>query len=285
MFDGRNINKIFFFQRGITIGFVTFLKIIKKLFKIKMVFDFDDAIFHLNFSRERVNEVIRISDIVIAGSHYLHEYAMENNIKTFLVPTTVDTQVKYKYDKPIKNFDNKIVIGWIGSLTNMKYLQLLVEPLCNLAKKYPIELLIIGPKEKRFLPNFKSLRIDYIVWNNKTEINDLLKIDIGVMPLFDSNVEKGKCAFKAIQYMALGIPVVCSNIGENKYLIEEGANGFLASSAKEWQKKIELLINDIDLRKKIASKGKKTIQDRYSLEKNSAELLQIIEQNLFKGIA
>lgn len=277
----RKKNNILFFQRGLNIGTVNLALFLRFIYKFKIVFDFDDAIFHVNFMTKRVDKFIKSCNMVVVGSHYLLNYAEKLNKNSYLIPTSLDLQHKYASKKEQSHFGGRpIRIGWIGSFYNVKYLNLLVEPLKNLVKKYPLELIIIGPDKKFDIPFDKAIKINHIVWNAKTEISDLLKIDIGVMPLFDSKFERGKCAFKAIQYMALGIPTVASSIGENNYLIKNWDNGFLAGNSKEWQERIEEIILNLDLRNKFSLNAKKRIMDNYSLNKNSLKLLNIINKKL-----
>ncbi len=280
-------NNYLFLQRGLNVGTVSLVLFSRFFYKFKVIFDLDDAIFYLDFLKGRVDKMLKFCDIVVVGSHYLQEYAIKLNKNVYLIPTSLDLAGRYSKQKLFDDFDDKLVkIGWIGSYYNLKYLNVLVESLNNLAKKYSLEIIIIGPKQKPKLEFSNLIKINYIIWNDKTEIDDLLKIDIGVMPLFDSNVERGKCAFKAIQYMALGIPTVASSVGENNYLIQDGQNGFLASNSKEWEEKIEKLILDANLRNKFSIEAKKRIIDNYSLDKNALKLLEIIENNLsFKRVS
>jgi len=101
----------------------------------------------------------------------------------------------------------------------------------------------------------------------ESEIEDLHSIDIGLMPLPDTEWTRGKCAFKAIQYMASGIPVVASPVGITPDLIQHGVNGLLASSSDDWFRELERLICDPELRGRIAVAGRKTVEQSYSLEK------------------
>jgi glycosyltransferase involved in cell wall biosynthesis len=82
---------------------------------------------------------------------------------------------------------------------------------------------------------------------------------IGLMPLADTDIEKGKCGFKAIQYLSLGIPAVVSPVGANLEVVDNGVNGFVADSENEWMSAIEKLINDAELRKKMGEAGRKKL--------------------------
>jgi len=105
----------------------------------------------------------------------------------------------------------------------------------------------------------------YKKWNLNTEIEDLLRINIGIMPLAHSAIELGKCAFKAIQYNSLGIPAVVSSVGANKELITQNKNGFLAESSDDWYNYLEQLIIDSNLGRRMGIVAKEQIITHYSV--------------------
>ena len=122
---------------------------------------------------------------------------------------------------------------------------------------------------------FKSLR--FVPWSKETEIQDLLQFDIGLMPLTDDVWAKGKCGFKALQYMALCIPVLASPVGVNTIIIDDHINGFLCDSTTEWEENIQTLIEDQELRKRMGEKGREKVVQHYSVESNSSNFLSLFE--------
>ena len=76
--------------------------------------------------------------------------------------------------------------------------------------------------------------------------------------------------------MATGVPTICSAVGENKYLIKNGENGFLVNDLNEWVEKIEQLANSDKLRKKLGKAGQKTVEDNYSYEAIIPKLVGIL---------
>jgi len=250
----------------------------------KLVFDFDDAIW-LNDTSEgnrnlkwlknpaKIGTIIEICDLVIAGNNYLKEYANIFNQNTLLIPTTIDTNYhKLKYNKK----DSKaICIGWTGSMTTIKHFEQAIPFLVKLKDKYKdaISFKIIVDMQY----NVVELNLKSTLWNINTEIEELNKIDIGIMPLPNDLWSKGKCGFKGIQYMALEIPTVMSPVGVNTDIIEDGINGFLADTESEWIEKLSLLIESEGLRKKIGVEGKNTIEQKYSLNSQKQILLEALD--------
>ena len=141
----------------------------------------------------------------------------------------------------------------------------------ELEKKYNFTFLVISDKA----PSFKLASLQFLCWNKQTEIEDLNKIDIGIMPLYDSEWEKGKCGFKGLQYMSLGIPTVMSTVGVNKEIISQNKNGFLVTNEEEWKTTLALLIESQELRSTIGKAGKQTILNRFSVKANTAKYLDL----------
>jgi glycosyltransferase involved in cell wall biosynthesis len=115
-------------------------------------------------------------------------------------------------------------------------------------------------------------------WRLESEVEDLFAFDIGVMPLRDDARTRGKCAFKAIQYMALGIPAVASPVGANVELIQHQVNGLLPCNVDEWVDYLSLLICNGQLRQRLGTAGRETIIDRYSLQAMLPELVNLLQQ-------
>jgi len=270
IFDISKTDKedLFYIQKS-TSFFLILPFIYMKLLKRKVIYDFDDAIFF--YCPKRCSLIIKNSNLVITGNEYLADYAKRYNKKDKIYNGDIKENWKF-------NEKNKIIIGWIGSKSNLIFLEEIRPLLERLASKYPLELRIIGPKDSRkYLENFKNLKIKVIPWKLKTEWKELSEIDIGIMPLPNIWWTEGKCGLKLLQYMALKIPSIGSSIGVNKEIIQNGKNGFLASNEKDWTNYLEKLIQNPKLREKLGKAGRKTVEKDYSLEKNAKKLAEIIK--------
>lgn len=250
------------------------------ILKIKYIVDYDDAIFH-NYDlsksgliqflfKNKIANVMKYSNCVLAGNNYLAEKAkMSGAKKIVLLPTVIDIS-KYKFGEKKTNL--KIVIGWIGSPTSFKFVQQLKFVFEILIAKFNVEIQIIGAKEDLGLGN--SVR--YISWSEKSEVDSILNFDIGIMPLENTPWELGKCSYKLIQYMGCGIPVVASAVGMNNEVVDDNINGFLVENETEWIEKLTILIENETLRKQFGKNGRKKVEDYYSLENNFKTLLPIL---------
>ncbi|MEW6469923.1 MAG: glycosyltransferase family 4 protein [Bacteroidota bacterium] len=240
--------------------------------RTKLVFDFDDALWLMDISEgnrrfgwlknpDKTRKIIAVSHLVIAGNKYLADYARRYNSNVVMIPTTIDTGYHRKvfFPKP----DDRICIGWTGSLTTIKHFEYAVPFLKALREKYRdhIYFKVIGDAGYRN----SELGIQGVAWNAATEIADLSEIDIGIMPLPDDEWAKGKCGLKALSYMAMEIPAVLSPVGVNAEIISDGENGFLARENREWVEKLSRLIESKELRERLGQKGRRTVEERYSV--------------------
>ena len=103
------------------------------------------------------------------------------------------------------------------------------------------------------------------------------------MPLPDTPWARGKCALKALVYMACGVPAVCSPVGVVSTIITDGRNGFLPSSDAEWGETLERLLGDAALRRRIAAEGRKTVEERYALDAHAPRLLAVLRDLCGEG--
>jgi glycosyltransferase involved in cell wall biosynthesis len=247
--------------------------IVESFLKGKYVVDYDDAIFHLydmnrNFLirflfSNKVKKIMRNSSLVIAGNEYLKKYAQHAGAKNIVCRPTVVSIEKYS------NFNTHIsceepIVGWIGTPLTQKYLEELIPALDRLAMKIKFKLHIIGGNTGEF--EAKNFEIVYIPWSEETEVEELNKVDVGIMPIPNFSFEKGKCGYKLVQYMALGRPVVGSPVGVNTQIIEDGKNGYIANSPGEWEFKLEELLTNKNLQTQMGSNGRDMFLKKFSLE-------------------
>jgi len=229
----------------------------------KIIFDYDDALYVKHESKTR--GMIQYAWKVFAGSHALYDFAKAINPSTILLPSSIPIE-KYSIEAN-QEPHFPIRIGWIGSPSTLNQLEIVVDPLKNmLASGIDFELLIAGSKNQPIpLSKIEKLHILEIPEYSDDDIPEIVKkMDIGIMPLFDTPAERGKCAMKMLIYMAGELPVVASPVGESFYIVREGQNGFLAETSDEWEAKLSRLIEDADLRKKIGKAGRQIVTERYS---------------------
>lgn len=267
---------VFVHREGFPFFTPFFERVIRRMSK-KMVFDFDDAIF-LKPSKwknwrdvfrdpSRVGEICSMSDTVVVGNQFLAEYALQFNKNVRVIPTV------YK----IKNVPTPLlnatpIIGWIGSWSTTINLSLVSHALSELAKQHDYILRLVGAKNI-FDLHFEGVTTEYFEWQIDKELEYLNSFDIGIMPLFDTPWEKGKCAFKLIQYMSLGKPVVASPVGANNDVVIHGKSGFFASTDEEWITSLGGLIDDIGERRRLGEYGKQIVTRQYSFSNSLSKFI------------
>lgn len=246
MFFLRRYQFIFIQRAASPFGPPIFEWIIRFIYNKKIIYDFDDAIWMPQFKTSafgkwmkgyyKVRYICKWSHRVVTGNKYLFEYASKFSKKAYVIPTVVDTD----NFKPAVNIqlNNPIRIGWTGSHSTLLYLELLEPVLYRLQKKYNIAICVIANQP----PAFTKAIFEFIPWSETTEVEDLSKIDIGIMPLPLDLWTQGKCGFKALQYMALQKPAIASAVGVNNTIIDNGRNGFLCNNFEDWENALSYLI-------------------------------------------
>ena len=246
------------------------------------IFDFDDA-WHLRYKLDRskifkiflenkVDKVIKNASAVHAGNKYLSEFAAKHNKNINIFPTVLDTEV---YKPNSQSEKHNFTVGWIGSPSTAPYLESLVNPLSELGAEGPVSLHVIGGKA----PEILNIEIHEIPWSEATEVENINKFDVGVMPLINDEWAKGKCAFKLLQYMACGLPVVASNVGANSEVINS-ESGFLVDNDQMWLQSLRKLRDNPSLRNQLGSVGRARVEELYSLHSNLPVLEKTIKDLL-----
>jgi len=246
-----------------------------------LLFDLDDAIFTSptgNRSRwaqrrveTRLRHVLASAHVVIAGNRYLCDYARPFAREVVHLPTVLDSS---RYPLKVHDAAEDTVVGWIGHSVNHPYLAALGDVLKRLAGRMRIRLLVVSDRDLT-LP---GVTVENRRWSEATEVADILAMDVGIMPLPDDPWSRGKCGFKAIQYMAAGIPVVCSAVGANLDIVRDGVDGHCVRTDAQWQDALAELCADAALRQRMGSSARERVCSTYSLEQAVPVLIALLQR-------
>jgi glycosyltransferase involved in cell wall biosynthesis len=283
----KRYNFVFIHREIIPLGPPCIEWIMARVFGKKIIYDFDDAIWLPNTSKEnrfiskikwhgKVKQICRWSYRISCGNEFLATFARSYNKSVVVNPSTIDTTYHHAPSEyPSQKDQAPITLGWTGTHSTLHYLKTLEPVFQAIENKFSgrVQLLIIADKPPSLA--VKSLR--FLPWSKHSEINDLLKIDIGIMPLTDDIWAQGKCGFKILQYMSLGIPSIASPVGVNTKIIDQGVNGYLCQSPGEWIQTIESLIESKGLRVKIGQAAREKVISDYSILSNAAVFLSLFE--------
>ena len=272
---------VFIHREAAPIGPPVLEWLIARVLGKKIIYDFDDAIWIANTSEankiaaglkwhQKVGNICRWAHKISCGNAYLRDYARQFNPAAVVNPTTIDTVHLHNRIRD-QRAPGRLVIGWTGTHSTLKYLAQLVPVLAELETRHDFEFRVIS-NQPPALP-LKSLRFQ--PWRKETEIEDLAGLHIGLMPLEDDPWAQGKCAFKALQYMALGIPALVSPVGMNPEVVQSGRNGYVCRSPAEWRQALEALLLDAELRIRLGAAARTTVEQRYSVQANTQNFLRL----------
>ena len=260
-----------------------------KFFKLlgkKIIYDFCDAIFVEDSGNknvftfpfypgktgsELVGEMIQLSDLVIVANRYLAEFAYEYSKKVQIIPMSLCLT---DYRQSPCHARKPVTIGWIGSPYTAKYLSLIQDALGQIVSNYRSDVCIKLVTNGRV--ELPDVHFELVPWASDNELENILSFDIGIVPLPEDPFTLGKSSFKLLQFMACGLPTVCSANGFNKEVIVDAKNGFLAEGTDEWVSKLERLICEPDLRLALGKAARNTIEVKYGLESNARLFCQAI---------
>ncbi len=250
---------------------------------LRILFDLDDAVMYRSSSSSRPHSwsrrlkfkwMVRGSNVVTVGNQFLKDEVLriDSKKKVFIIPTSIDIS-SYPRKKE-RSYQEEVILGWIGTKGNLRYLQML-EPIFQvIADRFPaVKLKVVsnGHFESNYLPTINKS------WRLEDENEDLVSFDIGLMPLHDDLWSRGKCGLKIIQYLSVGLPVICTPVGINSDIIINGENGFWARNPEEWVNRLSMLIQNPELRYQMGQKGIERVEQEYSLSVTSEKFFNVLQ--------
>lgn len=254
----------------------------------RLLFDYDDALFIHKPSRYnplagflrapgKVVELFGLVDCVVAGNDWLRDEALRLGAgRAVTVEVAEDTgRIRLRTPAP----DAPLTIGWLGSTSTVKYLQLIAPVLREIAQRHPqVRFELMGGGE------FSMPGVPWVLseWSLEAELAALARFDIGLMPLPMEDWAKGKSGGKARTYMAAGVVPVCADIGYNRALIRHGETGFLCADDSQWRDTLETLVASADLRRQVALAARAEVEARFAPD-GKARQLQALFASLQAG--
>lgn len=257
-----------------------------RVFKRPLVLDLDDATYvpytsptyggltkALKFFR-KTDDLIRWSRVVICGNQTIAQYVSSKGARTEIIPTVVDTE---KFKPVLARNRSLPVVGWIGTHSTFPFLQSILPALSEVAKTRPFQLKIVGAG--RADVTVPGIEVENLEWALEREVEDFQSLDIGLYPLnADNNWATGKSGFKAIQYMAAGVPYVAAPIGAAAQIGEENVTHFFANTPEDWIDKLKLLLEDPASRQKMGDAGRRHALKCYDLQSQADKLASVLRE-------
>jgi glycosyltransferase involved in cell wall biosynthesis len=257
---------------------------------VPLFYDFDDPIwlwqpslangvFNLASAPWKVGAICRLATAVTVGNEYLASYARRYSKNVHVVRTSIDSDHYPQYPDP--GASRPFTLVWTGSHSTLsRHLETIRAPLEHLATRRPVVLRVICDAQPA---PFERVALEFVPWCAATEAADLAPGHVGLMPLPDNPETRGKCGCKALQYMAIGRPVVVSPIGINSEIVRDGVNGLWATTPIDWETQIERLANDAALRTRLGVAGRQTVLDGFTARASAAAFATVVHTTLARA--
>lgn len=273
----RNHDAVLIYREAALIGPAVIERLINKL-NVPIIYQLDDPLYvpyrsqfnsYLSYLKffGKIKHICRLANVVIVNSTPIREFASQYNNNVWQIPSLVDTSRYTPVAKPDSR--EPVCVGWSGSPSTAVNLSVVAEPLRQLKARVDHRLFFIGSTDID-LPG-----IDFTAkpWEARTEVEDLQRLDIGLVPLPVNEWNQRKFFMKIAQYMALGIPPVSTPMGSALEDIDHGVNGFLAATDDQWVDHLETLVRDHALRRTMSENALRTARERFSVEANAPKIV------------
>ena len=254
-----------------------------------LVLDLDDATYvsytsptYGRFSRalkwfSKTDDLIRWARVVTCGNRAIAEYVSSKGATARVVPTVVDTEI---FQPAAARTADVPVLGWIGTHSTFPYLQSIFPVLSDIASKYSFRLKVVGAGVPEVV--VPGVEVENLSWSLEREVSDFQSIDIGLYPidqsLYSGQWAAGKSGFKAVQYMAVGVPYVATPVGGSAEIGEVNTTHFFADSEAEWQATLTTLISDPALRRRMGAAARKHAIENYGLPAQADKLAAALRE-------
>jgi len=246
----------------------------------RIVYDFGDAIWLQEWSEAELNEVLREVDAVTTDNEVTASYVRKVNPNCVVIP---DAPALHAFDERrielAKKPEDRVVLGWLGSPGTAYNLYVIWEALEELFKRHDnLHLRLVGTgHDLRLLPEFENVKFSCVSFYDQTRmIEEVFGMHIGLFPLQDVERCRMRGVFKATNYMSGEAAVIASPVGQCTDFIKDGVNGMLAVTKQEWIDKLEHLIVDAALRRRLAENGLATVRESFRVEQSFAMLKQVL---------
>lgn len=245
------------FQREL----ISTIPTLERFSKRPRIFDVDDAIW-LHRHGKAANKIASVVDHIVCGNSYIANYFARFGKPISIIPTAVDVDRFV----PTQETNRKKIIGWSGTSGGFRFLYEIEPVLAQLLKNNPgWKFRVISNKK----PDFKIIPdcdVDFIFWTPENEVQTIQEMEVGIMPLDNSEWSRGKCSYKMLLYMACGVPVVVSDYGMNSEVLKHDFVGFGSTSHEQWCQSLTRLMSDDKLRRSAGKNARDVVVKNYSID-------------------
>jgi glycosyltransferase involved in cell wall biosynthesis len=220
----------------------------------------------------KTNDLIRWSRFVTCGNREIAAYVTSKGRPAVVIPTVVDTTCfRPLADRQVRDVP---VIGWVGTHSTFPYVKTIFPVLERLAREHSFRLRLVGTGDNNVV--IPGVEIENLPWKLDREIADFQSLDIGIYPIVEDDWSVGKSCFKAVQYMAVGVPFVVSPVGACQDIAESNQTHFVARNEQEWYEHLSRLLSDEALRQRMGEAGRRYAVQHYSIEAHVQKLAEVL---------
>lgn len=282
IFSAAEYDVAFVFREAALIG-PAFLEREMARQRVPIIYDIDDPVFLPYRSPTnrwfsllkwpwKTHSLFRLSSQVLAVNELIGGYARRYSRHVTVIPNCVQLDQYPPRDGPRGDAPMRMV--WIGSHSTAANLAAIADPVRQLQAETGAQLRVIGAG----VVELRGLTVETRQWSAASEIADLQECDVGLVPVRDHPWNAWKFFFKVVQYMAAGLPVVAQRTGSNAEVIEDGSNGFLVETPREWYERLSVLARDAELRRRMGTAARQTAVERFSLDEHAARVVSVFEK-------
>ena len=226
----------------------------------------------------KTDDLIRWSSVVTCGNRVIADYVTRQGATARVIPTVVDTEIF----RPARRraAGEQPVLGWIGTHSTFPYLESIFPVLQELARTHAFRLKVVGAGTDAV--RIPGVIVENLPWKLDREIADFQSLDIGLYPidarLYSDKWAAGKSGFKALQYMAVGVPYVATPVGAAAEIGAAGLTHFLARSDDEWRSSLLMLLADAKRRETMGAAGRDHVTAHYGLPAQADKLAAALRE-------
>jgi len=292
VFSARDADVLFVQREAMTLGPPVIEWLATKVGRCPMVLDLDDATYvsytSPTYGRlgktlkwfSKTDDLIRWAQVVTCGNRVIAEYVTGKGTPARIIPTVVDTNV-FRPAKPDRD-GSPLIIGWVGTHSTYPFLKSIFPVLQKLAGDHSFRLKVVGAGTDDI--RISGVEVENLPWQLSRETSDFQSFDIGLYPMdaasYGSEWIMGKSCFKAIQYMAVGIPYVVTPVGVCSEIGEAGVTHFTANSPDEWYDALGTLLKDGERRQRMGTAGRQYALTHYNVSDQADKLAQALREAL-----
>ncbi len=227
-------------------------------------------------------EVLFEADLVTVSSPGLRNYFTQIRENVVLLPNFLDDQI-WTLRSPSISPNFPLTIGYMGGHSHKPDIEMILPVIDELLARYPNRLQFVfwGKNLLNSQVNngaIVQIPIDMPSYPEFVQFFQTVSVDIFIAPLRDTHFNRCKSGIKFLEYSALGVPGVYSNLDPYALIVTQGYDGFLADSAEEWINYLVQLIENPSLRETMGKNAQNTVKEKWLLSNNAHVWLEAYSQ-------